>query len=108
MVRAYLSEEVIFANWPIPCRLLVDYVDEWFSLYFIIYRCVVGFCVLNVIGAVRAPRATRNGQESGGGSSFRGQIFSFSARVSEVARLILASSTPQRHRFGTRYELHGP
>lgn len=44
--------EVIFANWPIPCRLLVDYVDEWFSLYFIIYRCVVGFCVLNVIGAV--------------------------------------------------------
>lgn len=35
-------EEVIFANWPIPCRLLVDYVDEWFSLYFIIYRCVVG------------------------------------------------------------------
>mmetsp|Transcript_33902 Transcript_33902/g.81275 ORF Transcript_33902/g.81275 Transcript_33902/m.81275 type:complete len:664 (-) Transcript_33902:48-2039(-) len=44
--------EVIFANWPIPCRLLVDYVDEWFSLYFIIYRCVVGFCVLNVVGAV--------------------------------------------------------
>lgn len=44
--------EVIFANWPIPCRLLVDHVDEWFSLFFIIYRCVVGFCVLNVIGAV--------------------------------------------------------
>ena len=44
--------EVIFANWPIPCRLLVDHVDEWFSVFFIIYRCVVGFCVLNVIGAV--------------------------------------------------------
>ncbi|CAK9069020.1 unnamed protein product [Durusdinium trenchii] len=40
--------EVIFANWPIPCRLLVDYVDEWFSLYFIIYRCVVG-----VLSAIR-------------------------------------------------------
>ncbi|CAK9068960.1 unnamed protein product [Durusdinium trenchii] len=39
--------EVIFANWPIPCRLLVDYVDEWFSLYFIIYRCVVGVLVFS-------------------------------------------------------------
>lgn len=26
-----------------PGRLLVDHVDEWFSLFFIIYRCVVGF-----------------------------------------------------------------
>ncbi|CAE7605531.1 unnamed protein product [Symbiodinium natans] len=44
--------EVIFANWPIPCRILVDHVDEWYSMFFIIYRCVVGFCVLNVVGAV--------------------------------------------------------
>ncbi|CAE7649580.1 unnamed protein product, partial [Symbiodinium pilosum] len=44
--------EVIFANWPIPCRILVDYVHEWYSIFFIIYRCVVGFCVLNVVGAV--------------------------------------------------------
>ncbi|CAE7022114.1 unnamed protein product, partial [Symbiodinium sp. CCMP2456] len=44
--------EVIFANWPIPCRVLVDHVDEWYSIFFIIYRCGVGFCVLNVVGAV--------------------------------------------------------
>eukprot|EP00439_Symbiodinium_sp_Y106_P050318 s939_g6.t1 len=37
--------EVIFANWPIPCRVLVDHVDEWYSIFFIIYRC-------GVVGAV--------------------------------------------------------
>ncbi|CAE8583290.1 unnamed protein product, partial [Polarella glacialis] len=43
--------EVLFANWSIPARILVDNVSEWFSLWFIIYRCVVGFAVLNVINA---------------------------------------------------------
>ncbi|CAE8644324.1 unnamed protein product, partial [Polarella glacialis] len=43
--------EVLFANWSIPCRILVDHVSEWFGLWFIIYRCLVGFAVLNVVNA---------------------------------------------------------
>ena len=33
-----------------PGRLLVDHVDEWFSLFFIIYRCVVGFSPVKLFG----------------------------------------------------------
>lgn len=44
--------EVLFANWGPPCRLLVDNVSEWFSLFFLMYRCVIGFAVLNVVSAV--------------------------------------------------------
>ncbi|CAE8645419.1 unnamed protein product, partial [Polarella glacialis] len=40
--------EVLFANWPTPCRILVDNVSEWFGLWFIVYRC---FAVLNVVNA---------------------------------------------------------
>ncbi|CAE8691131.1 unnamed protein product [Polarella glacialis] len=43
--------EVLFANWPTACRILVDNVSEWFGLWFIIYRCLVGFAVLNVVNA---------------------------------------------------------
>ncbi|CAE8609263.1 unnamed protein product [Polarella glacialis] len=43
--------EVLFANWPTACRILVDNVSEWYSLWFIIYRCLVGFAVLNVLNA---------------------------------------------------------
>ncbi|CAE8609248.1 unnamed protein product [Polarella glacialis] len=32
--------EVLFANSSIPARILVDNVSEWFSLWFIIYRCL--------------------------------------------------------------------
>ncbi|CAK9096944.1 unnamed protein product [Durusdinium trenchii] len=44
--------EVLMANWAPPCRILVDNVSEWYSLGFIIYRCLVGFAVLNVVSAV--------------------------------------------------------
>ncbi|CAE8663647.1 unnamed protein product [Polarella glacialis] len=43
--------EVLFANWSTACRILVDNVSEWFGLWFIIYRCLVGFAVLNVVNA---------------------------------------------------------
>ncbi|CAE8592686.1 unnamed protein product [Polarella glacialis] len=43
--------EVLFANWPTACRILVDNVSEWFGLWFIVYRCLVGFAVLNVVNA---------------------------------------------------------
>lgn len=44
--------EVLFANWIPPCRILVEFVSEWFSLVFVMYRCLVGFAVLNVVNAV--------------------------------------------------------
>ncbi|CAE8590599.1 unnamed protein product [Polarella glacialis] len=44
--------EVLFANWAPACRVLTDNVSEWFGLVFIIYRCLVGFAILNVVNAV--------------------------------------------------------
>jgi len=44
--------EITLANWGPPCRVLVDNVSELYSGLFLIYRCLVGFAVLNVISAV--------------------------------------------------------
>mmetsp|Transcript_93379 Transcript_93379/g.166084 ORF Transcript_93379/g.166084 Transcript_93379/m.166084 type:complete len:566 (+) Transcript_93379:43-1740(+) len=58
--------EVLFANWISPCRVLVDHVSEWFSLVFIMYRCLVGFAVLNVVNAVfvqQTMKVAQNDQE---------------------------------------------
>eukprot|EP00931_Biecheleriopsis_adriatica_P099551 TRINITY_DN7415_c0_g1_i1.p1 TRINITY_DN7415_c0_g1~~TRINITY_DN7415_c0_g1_i1.p1 ORF type:complete len:705 (-),score=116.96 TRINITY_DN7415_c0_g1_i1:171-2285(-) len=44
--------EVLLANWIPACRILTDNVSEWFALLFILYRCLVGFAVLNVVNAV--------------------------------------------------------
>ncbi|CAE7527122.1 Cacna1h [Symbiodinium pilosum] len=51
--RTFLTMfEVLFANWGPPCRVLVENISEWFSVFFLLYRCVIGFAVLNVVGAV--------------------------------------------------------
>eukprot|EP00434_Breviolum_minutum_P008587 symbB.v1.2.007576.t1/scaffold386.1/size215569/2 len=51
--RTFLTMfEILFANWSPPCRVLVDNISEWFSLFFFIYRCILGFAVLNVVNAV--------------------------------------------------------
>jgi len=51
--RTFLSMfEIMFANWSPPCRVLVEHVSEWFSIFFLLYRCVLGFAVLNVVNAV--------------------------------------------------------
>eukprot|EP00913_Durusdinium_trenchii_P020487 g19246.t1 len=51
--RSFLTMfEIMFANWGPPCRVLVDNVSEWFSAFFLFYRCVLGFAVLNVVNAV--------------------------------------------------------
>jgi len=44
--------EVTMANWSPPCRVLVDNISEWYSAYFLFYRCIVGFAVVGVINAV--------------------------------------------------------
>ena len=45
--------EVLFANWAPPCRVLIDNVSEIYAMVFIVYRCFVGFAVLNAAGLVR-------------------------------------------------------
>jgi hypothetical protein len=51
--RSFLSMfEVTMGNWVPICRLLMEHVSEWLALAFLIYRCVVGFAVLNVIRGV--------------------------------------------------------
>ncbi|CAE7582625.1 unnamed protein product [Symbiodinium natans] len=44
--------EIMFANWGPPCRVVVENVSEWFSIFFLCYRCVLGFAVLNVVNSV--------------------------------------------------------
>eukprot|EP00913_Durusdinium_trenchii_P005564 g5184.t1 len=44
--------EILFANWAPACRVLVENVSEWFSIFFLAYRCVLGFAILNVVNAV--------------------------------------------------------
>ncbi|CAJ1386040.1 unnamed protein product [Effrenium voratum] len=51
--RTFLSMfEILFANWGPPARVLVDNVSEWYSLFFLLYRCVLGFAVINVVNAI--------------------------------------------------------
>eukprot|EP00434_Breviolum_minutum_P019270 symbB.v1.2.016982.t1/scaffold1297.1/size126219/6 len=51
--RTFLSMfEILFANWGPPCRIVVENISEWFSVFFLLYRCVLGFAVLNVVNAV--------------------------------------------------------
>ncbi|CAK9091306.1 Voltage-dependent T-type calcium channel subunit alpha-1H [Durusdinium trenchii] len=51
--RTFLTMfEIMFANWSPPCRVLVEHISEWFSVFFLLYRCVLGFAVLNIINAV--------------------------------------------------------
>lgn len=44
--------EIMFANWSPPCRVLVESVSEYFAIFFLVYRCILGFAVLNVVNAV--------------------------------------------------------
>jgi len=51
--RTFLTMfEVLFANWGPACRILTDNISEWFALFFLLYRCVFCFAVLNVVNAV--------------------------------------------------------
>lgn len=44
--------EITFANWAPSCRLLIDNVNELYGLFYLFYRCVIGFAVLMVVQAV--------------------------------------------------------
>jgi len=49
MVSMY---EILLANWAPPCRVLMEEVGEWIAGFLVVYRCVAGFAVLNVVSAV--------------------------------------------------------
>lgn len=44
--------EITFGAWHVSCRILMENVSEWFSLFYIVYRCTFLFAVLKVIAAV--------------------------------------------------------
>merc|ERR1712173_158996 len=52
------------ANWAPACRVLVDEVNEWYGLFFVAYRCLAGFAVLNVINSVFIQHTMKVAQES--------------------------------------------
>jgi len=54
--------EITFANWAPPCRLLLDDVSELFGIFFLVYRCAIGFAVLNVIQAVFIQQTMKSAQ----------------------------------------------
>ena len=35
------------ANWGPACRVVVEDISEWFAIFFLLYRCVFGFALLN-------------------------------------------------------------
>lgn len=44
--------EITHANWGPHCRLLMNGVNEWWALFFLMYKCSIGFAVVQVITAV--------------------------------------------------------
>eukprot|EP00927_Polykrikos_kofoidii_P050657 TRINITY_DN4454_c0_g2_i1.p1 TRINITY_DN4454_c0_g2~~TRINITY_DN4454_c0_g2_i1.p1 ORF type:complete len:855 (+),score=125.54 TRINITY_DN4454_c0_g2_i1:65-2566(+) len=44
--------EITLGNWGPPCRLLQNTVDEWWVLFFVLYKCTIGFAVVQVITSV--------------------------------------------------------
>ena len=54
--------EVLLANWAPAARILVDNVSDLFVYVFVVYRCVVGFAILNVVNAVFIQQTMRVAQ----------------------------------------------
>jgi len=44
--------EITLGNWIVPCRALVENVSEWYMLFFLAHKLVIGFSVVSVITAV--------------------------------------------------------
>lgn len=44
--------EISLANWAPICRFLTEAVSEWFTVFFLLYSCMICFAVVRVISAV--------------------------------------------------------
>jgi len=52
--------EIIEGNWVVTCRLLYDEVNEWYGLFYILYRCCAMFAIIKVITAVFIAETNRH------------------------------------------------
>lgn len=44
--------EITLANWPTSCRILTENSSQWFIIYFLLHKMVLGFAVVGVVNAV--------------------------------------------------------
>merc|ERR1712008_393994 len=44
--------EITLGNWIVPARALVENVSEWYMLFFLAHKMIIGFSVVSVITAV--------------------------------------------------------
>eukprot|EP00747_Dinoflagellata_sp_TGD_P125192 gnl/TRDRNA2_/TRDRNA2_174121_c1_seq2.p1 gnl/TRDRNA2_/TRDRNA2_174121_c1~~gnl/TRDRNA2_/TRDRNA2_174121_c1_seq2.p1 ORF type:complete len:346 (+),score=34.66 gnl/TRDRNA2_/TRDRNA2_174121_c1_seq2:107-1039(+) len=44
--------EIAMANWVPSCRLLMKNLSTWFGIFYIVYRCMICFCIVRVVAAV--------------------------------------------------------
>jgi len=44
--------EMTLGNWMPPCRALVENVSEWYSIFFLMHKFLIGFSVVSIINAV--------------------------------------------------------
>jgi len=44
--------EMTLGNWMVPCRSLVENVSEWYMLFFLMHKFIIGFSVVSVITGV--------------------------------------------------------
>jgi len=51
--RAFITMfEIHMANWATPCRVFMETLGEVWGDFFVFYRCIMGFALMSVIGAV--------------------------------------------------------
>jgi hypothetical protein len=51
--------EITMANWVITCRQLMDDVNRWWGLFYVVYQCMICFSALKVISAVFIAQTNR-------------------------------------------------
>merc|ERR1719162_2309224 len=52
-IRAFVSMfEITLANWGPQCWQLMNQVDERWGVFFVVWRCCIGFAVIQVITSV--------------------------------------------------------
>jgi len=51
--RAFLTMfEITLANWPRPCRVLVENVSETFIIYSVLHKMILGFAVIGIVNGI--------------------------------------------------------
>merc|ERR1719223_1849704 len=49
--------EIHMANWAAPCRVVINNIGETWGNLLVFYRCVMGFALMSVLGAVFVQQA---------------------------------------------------